>query len=51
MLKRENGPMLKVRKLEPPPWPNDWLEWAAIAVALAAIGAGALFMYYLSGTV
>ena len=51
MKKRKIGPTLKIRKCDPPPWPNDPLEWAIIAVALVAIGVGALFMYYLSGTV
>ena len=49
--KKRVGPTHRVRKCDPPPWPNDWLEWTAIAIALTAIGAGALFMYYLSETV
>ena len=53
MKKKNVGPSQKLRHdgNDPYPFPNDWLEWLVVTVALTAIGIGAYFMYYLSGTV
>jgi hypothetical protein len=44
------GPSQKLRHddHDPYPFPNDWLEWLVVTVALTAIGIGAYVMYYLS---
>ena len=47
--KRDQGPELKLRHDDlGDAFPNDWLEWLVVTVALTAIGIGAYVMYYLS---
>ena len=46
--KKRGGINHRVRKLDPPPWPNDWLEWAIIGVALLSMAGGAYFFYAVS---
>ena len=39
----------KPRKLiDPEPFPNDWLEWAILTVALTGVGGGIFALLYLA---
>ena len=33
---------------EPPPWPNDVLEWAILSVAALGVGGGIFALIYLA---
>ena len=36
------------KPFEPPPWPNDVLEWAILAVASLGVGGGIFALIYLA---
>ena len=46
--KREKGIPRRLEGIEPPPWPNDWLEWSFVATLLGipAIITVCLYMLY-----
>ena len=36
------------KPFDPEPFPNDWLEWAILAVALTGVGGGIFALIYLA---
>ena len=36
------------KPFDPEPFPNDWLEWAILGVALTGVGAGIAALVYLA---
>lgn len=47
-MRREKGIPKRPHGIEPPPWPNDWLEWSFLATLLGipAIITVCLYMLY-----
>ena len=49
--KSKQKPSAKPRShkpFEPPPWPNDWLEFSILAVASLGVGGGIFALIYLA---
>ena len=49
--KKRIGPTHRLRKCDPPPWPNDWLEAVIVASLFFAVSALVAGMYFLARTI
>ena len=45
---RQKKPNPDHKPFEPPPWPNDVLEWAILSVAAFGVGGGIFALIYLA---